>query len=61
MARDKPDAGFREEVVMPNLRVQTYSRRAERGVTARWYADTMAPASAKAKPPAPPAAAPKAA
>ena len=56
VAKDKPDADFREHVVMPNLRVQTYSRRTERGVTARWYADAVASAKA-ARPATPPAAA----
>jgi len=59
MAKDKPEAGFREEVLLPNLRVQMFSTRQQRGVTARWYADTMAPVSAPkaAKPSTPPAAA----
>ncbi len=56
IARDKPDAGFRELVVMPNLRVQIYSRRNERSVTTRWSADAVAAASAsKSKPTAQPA------
>ncbi len=60
VAKDKPEAGFRDEVVMPNLRVQIYSTRQQRGVTARWFADAVAPASAsagKSKPAAPPATA----
>ena len=56
-AKDRPEAGFREAVVMPNLRVQMYSTRQQRGVTARWYADAMAPEAKSARPSTPPAAA----
>ncbi len=34
-------AGFKEKVLLPNLRVQMYSRKTERNITARWYADTF--------------------
>ncbi len=41
---DKPEAGFKKLVLMPNLRVQMYSRKTEKNITARWYADTFTPA-----------------
>jgi len=40
-AMDQPSAGFKEKVLLPNLRVQMYSRKTERNITARWYADTF--------------------
>ena len=41
-AKDKPDAGFQEPVRLPNLRVQAYTRRADRGITTMWFADAFA-------------------
>ncbi len=52
-SKDKPEAAFQEPVVMPNLRVQLYSRKTERAVTAMWFADAFASAKAGASKPAP--------
>ena len=38
---EQPTAGFKAKVTMPNLRVQMYSRKTERNITARWYADSF--------------------
>ncbi len=48
-AREKPEANFKEKVLMPNLRVQAYSRKAERGITTMWYADAFATAAEAVK------------
>lgn len=40
-APDQPTAGFKSKVTLPNLRVQMYSRKTERTITARWYADSF--------------------
>ena len=47
-SKDQPSAGFKEKVLLPNLRVQMYSRKTEKNITARWYADAFTPASAPA-------------
>lgn len=44
-APEQPTAGFKEPVLLPNLRVQMYSRKTERNITAHWYADTFGPAT----------------
>ena len=44
-APEQPTAGFKEPVLLPNLRVQMYSRKTEKNITARWYADAFAPAN----------------
>ena len=55
-AKDKPEANFQERVLLPNLRVQAYSRRNERGISTMWSADAFAIAgSAKPTSAAPPA------
>ena len=41
----KPEAGFKEKVLLPNLRVQAYSRRAEKGINTMWFADGFAAAA----------------
>ena len=53
-SRDQPSAGFKEKVVMPNLRAQMYSRRNERGITVIWFADDCIVPGAAGKPSAPP-------
>ena len=53
-SRDQPSAGFKEKVVMPNLRAQMYSRRNERGITVIWFADDCIVPGAASKPSAPP-------
>jgi hypothetical protein len=40
-APDQPTTGFKEKVALANLRVQMYSRKTERNITARWYADSF--------------------
>ncbi len=63
-APEQPTAGFKEAVLLPNLRVQMYSRKTEKNITARWYADAFTPANgaapkapARKEPAKPPAAA----
>lgn len=53
--KERPEAKFQERVMLPNLRVQAYSRKAERGITTMWFADTFAIAGS-AKPASAPAA-----
>ena len=53
-ARDQPSAGFKEKVVMPNLRAQMYSRRNERGITVIWFADDCILPGSAGKPSAAP-------
>lgn len=38
---EQPVAAFKAKVLLPNLRVQMYSRRQERTITARWFADSF--------------------
>ena len=52
-SKDQPSAGFKEKVVMPNLRAQMYSRRNERGITVIWFADECVVPGAAGKPSAP--------
>jgi hypothetical protein len=40
-APEQPTTGFKEKVALANLRVQMYSRKTERNITARWYADSF--------------------
>ncbi len=54
--KEKPEAPFQEPVVLPNLRVQAYTRRNERGITTMWFADAFAVAGS-VKPAGKPAAA----
>ena len=49
-SKDQPSAGFKEKVVMPNLRAQMYSRRNERGITVIWFADDCIVPGAAGKP-----------
>ena len=49
-SKDQPSAGFKEKVVMPNLRAQMYSRRNERGITVIWFADHCIVPGATGKP-----------
>ena len=51
-AVDQPTARFKEKVLLPNERVQMYSRKTERNITARWYADAFAPAAGSTPKPA---------
>ncbi len=41
----QPEAGFRERVVLSNLRVQAYTRRSDRDISTMWYADAFESAS----------------
>ena len=52
-SKDQPSAGFKEKVVMPNLRAQMYSRRNERGITVIWFADECVVPGAAGKPTSP--------
>ena len=38
---DQPTAGFREKVLLPNLRVQAYTRKTDRDITTMWSADAF--------------------
>lgn len=49
-SKDQPTTGFKDTVVMPNLRAQMYSRRNERGITVIWYADEFVAAGSAGKP-----------
>ncbi|MGH1487971.1 MAG: hypothetical protein ACRBK7_01035 [Acidimicrobiales bacterium] len=51
-APEQPEAGFKKPVLLPNLRVQMYSRKTEKNITARWYADAFAPATGNTPKPA---------
>ena len=55
-SKDQPSAGFKENVVMPNLRAQMYSRRNERGITVIWFADDCIVPGAASKPSTSPSA-----
>ena len=54
-AKDRPTAEFKEKVLLPNLRVQAYSRKTERGINSTWYADAFTTAVDAAKTPKIPA------
>ncbi len=59
-SKDRPEANFQERVMLPNLRVQAYSRRNERGISTMWSADAFAVAG-QSKPTAAPSGSAKAA
>ena len=50
-AREKPEAEFKEKVLLPNLRVRAYSRKTERNIVASWYADAFTTAADATKTP----------
>lgn len=49
-AKERPTAEFQERVLLPNLRVQAYTRKADRGISTMWFADACLPAPAPTKP-----------